>query len=296
MIMSVVWCTVEPLLPSVNTAFCRTGNGPIRPLFPWAGPRTRLVTAPRLRPAHHPKPTRWLRAFAGRPAGRWRSSGSSDLRTCTTVRSVERSRSPRRPHSTMIAASGAALPAITFHGVMDRTAPCRRSDSAGSACDVGDEPVEVRVMPRPFRRRGPRWKEARGRLRLTRGRRPASPRRLRRPARFSPAGHQARSPARISCSCAGPVVRARRPRGPARGSRPAGPRASAPGLASPAGRTGGRRSGGEPVYPVSSRRAASGGRCAAELRSSPSNSSMFPSFSTNPEAPEGLQSPGPRAR
>ena len=52
MIMSVVWCTVEPLLPSANTAFCRTGNGPIRPVFPWAGrglaSSLRRVFAPRI--------------------------------------------------------------------------------------------------------------------------------------------------------------------------------------------------------------------------------------------------------
>ena len=178
-------CRTSP--PVCQHGVLQNPQRPDPPRVPVGRARTRLVTAPRLRPANHPKPTPGLRGLRRSASRVWAVAieRSSDFRTCTTVRSVERSRSPRRPHSTMIAASGAALPAITFHGVMDRTAPCRRSDSAGSACDVGDEPVEVRVMPRPFRRRGPRWKEARGRLRLTRGRRPASPRRPCRLARCS---------------------------------------------------------------------------------------------------------------
>ena len=106
MIMSVVWCTVEPLLPSVNTAFCRTGNGPIRPVFPWAG----RGLASSLRRVFAPRITRNRpRGFGPSQVGQHGLGGGDravERLPHLHYRSVERSRSPRCPHSTIIAASG----------------------------------------------------------------------------------------------------------------------------------------------------------------------------------------------
>ena len=251
--------------------------------------QTRLVTAPRLRPANHPKPDSGASGLRRSASRVWAVAVErpSDFRTCTTVRSS----GPARRVVPMIAASGAALQAITFHGVMDRTAPCRRSDSEGSACDVGDEPVEVRVMPDRSGGAGRDAREARGRPATHSRTVVASRRRPRRPARCPLACHQARS-------LAGPAARARdqacalddlagRPEARGRRDRERRPLVWRRQPGEPAD---GAR-GVNPRAPWSSRRAAGGGRCAARLRSNPSNST-FPSFRTNLEAAYGASVAG----